>query len=440
MASIATTPKKDSRHYKLRAGLGQGLMYAILAIGAVIAIFPFVWMLETSFKTYGEHGARKLWPAGLSPAPYVGRPAPKHIVVPMEPTDAWRNAPRSFSPTLEGAFLVDKVTPFIAEKLAESNELSLPLEVLILASDTTDDGIVNYNDFVLTVNSRIVEQFSTRIKGNQSGGPDYFASDRGRWGPHFKVLEADPQHFVVKEYWDVWTMLFFNYKKAWTEADFSRYMRNSVFITLLTVVGVLITGILAAYAFARMHFPGKNLLFSFYLATYMIPGAVTIIPNYLIIVGLDNFFATKLAMPNAWYDNWTALTFPFMINAFSVFLLRQFFAQIPDELYEASLIDGCGHFRFLRQIVLPLSKAPIMSVVIFNTIWAWNQLQWPLIVTSTARWRPITVGLASFITEAAAETQLIMAGSVITTIPILVLYFFTQQQFTEGISTTGLKG
>ena len=90
--------------------------------------------------------------------------------------------------------------------------------------------------------------------------------------------------------------------------------------------------------------------------------------------------------------------------------------------------------------MLPLSKAPLMSVVVFNTIWAWNQLQWPLIVTSTARWRPITVGLSSFIRESAAETQLIMAGSVITTIPILVLYFFTQQQFTEGISTTGLKG
>ena len=440
MASITTTPKSGSEHYKLRAGLAQGVLYVILTIGAVIAIFPFVWMLQTSFKTYGEHGARKFWPAGLTMSPYAGRPAARHIVVPMEPTDGWRNAPRSFSPTLEGAFLVEEVTPFIAEKLAGSDEIALPLEVLILASDTTDDGVVNYNDFVLTINSRIVEQFSTRIKDRQSGGPDYFASGQGRWGPHFKVLDPDPQHFVVKQYWDVGTMMFFNYKKAWTEADFSLYMRNSVVITLLTVSGVLITGTLAAYAFARMHFPGKNLIFSFYLATYMIPGAVTIIPNYLIIVGLDDFFATNLAMPNTWYDNWTALTIPFMINAFSVFLLRQFFAQIPDELYEASLIDGCGHFRFLRQVVLPLSKAPLMSVVIFNTIWAWNQLQWPIMVTSTARWRPITVGLASFITEAAAETQLIMAGSVITTIPILVLYFFTQQQFTEGISTTGLKG
>ena len=440
MASITTTVKGDPERYKLRSGLAQGLMYVILTIGAVIAIFPFVWMLQTSFKTYGEHGAGKFWPAGLSAAPYLGRPAARHIVVPMVPTDAWRNAPRSLSTNLEGAFLVEEITPFIAEKLAGNDEVSLPLEVLILASDTSDDGIVNYNDFVLTIDTRIVEQFSTRIKGSQTGGPDYAASSQGRWGPHFKVIDPDPEHFVVKQYWDGWTMLFHNYKQAWTEADFSLYMRNSVFITVLTVGGVLVTGTLAAYAFARMKFPGKNLIFSFYLATYMIPGAVTIIPNYLIIVGLEDFFTTNFGMANAWYNNWTALTIPFMINAFSVFLLRQFFAQIPDELYEASLIDGCGHFRFLWKIVLPLSKAPIMSVVIFNTIWAWNQLQWPLMVTNTARWRPITVGLSSFISEAAALTQLIMAGSVITTIPILVLYFFTQQQFTEGISTTGLKG
>lgn len=439
MASLTTTPKSDSQ-YKLRTGLGQSTLYAILALGAIIAIFPFVWMLQTSFKTYGEHGAGKFWPAGLTLSPYRDRPAARLIVVPMVETREWRNAPRSFSPNLEGAFLVEEVTPFIAEAIAEDDEISLPLEVRILASDTTDDGVVNYNDFVLTIGSRIVEQFSTRIKGSQVGGPDYAASGQGRWGPHFKVVDANPEHFVVKQHWNVWTMLAYNYIKAWTEADFSLYMRNSVFITILTVVGVLVTGTLAAYAFARMHFPGKNLIFSLYLATYMIPGAVTIIPNYLIIVGLENYFTANLGMSNVWLDNWTALTIPFMVNAFSVFLLRQFFAQIPDELYEASLIDGCGHFRFLRQIVLPLSKAPIMSVVIFNTIWAWNQLQWPLIVTSTARWRPITVGLSSFISEAAAETQLIMAGSVITTVPILILYFFTQQQFTEGISTTGLKG
>jgi ABC-type glycerol-3-phosphate transport system permease component len=429
----------SAEQYRIRGFLGRSLLYLILTLGAIIAIFPFFWMLETSFKTYGEHGARKFWPAGLTPAPYLGRPAARDVVVEMGPAEGWSNIPRSFSEPLAGTLRVDQVTKYVAEKIVEEGE-SLPLEVFLLAYDTTDDDVENYDAYVLSVNSKIVKQFTTRITGRQIGGPDYYAANRGRWGPHFRVLDPNPQQFVVKQFWSPTAMLFHNYVSAWKEADFSQYLWNSVRITLLSVGGVLFTGVLAAYAFARMEFPGKNFIFSLYLATYMIPGVVTLIPNYLIIVGLEDYFSTNLGLANAWYDNWTALTIPFMVNAFSVFLLRQFFAQIPDELYEASIIDGCGHARFLRQIVLPLSKAPLMSVVIFNTIWAWNQLQWPLIVTSTDRWRPVTVGLAGFISEAAAETQLIMAGSVITTIPILILYFFTQKQFTEGISTTGLKG
>ncbi len=358
----------------------------------------------------------------------------------MYPTEEWKNTPRSFSPILEGRVEITQVSDYIAQKIKEDEEFSLPFEVLIMAADTTDDEVTNYDYFALTVDTRIVKQFTTVVTNNQRGGPDYSASDRGRWGPHFKVIDPNPEHFVVRESWSVWRMLFHNYVNAWREADFSLYLRNSVIITLLTVGGVIITGTLAAYAFARMNFPGKNLIFTLYLATYMIPGVVTLIPNYLIIVKLEEIFQTTFNIQNAWYDNWTALTIPFMVNAFSVFLLRQFFAQIPDDLYDAALIDGCGHLRFLQTVVIPLSKAPLMSVIVFNTIWAWNQLQWPMIVTSTNTWRPITVGLSGFIGEAAAETHLVMAGSVITTIPILILYFFTQKQFTEGISTTGLKG
>lgn len=438
--ATAAVPAKSAEHYTVRRTLLQAALYAVLALGAVIAIFPFLFMIQTSFKTYGEHGARRFWPDGLTLKPYLGRPPAKEVVVEMTPTESWRNASRSFSPPLGGEILVDEVTPYVAEEIAAEEGASLPLKVNILALDVTDDDVVNYDSFILAVDSTVIQQFTTRLKLGKVGGPDYFGAPRGRWGPHFEVVNPDPDNFVVKQQWNIGKMLMANYYEAWTEADFSLYMRNSVIITLLTVGGVVTTGTLAAYAFARMRFPLKNVIFTLYLATYMIPGAVTIIPNYLIIVGLEDYFATNFGMANAWYDNWTALTIPFMINAFSVFLLRQFFAQIPDELYEASLIDGSGHLRFLTQIVVPLSKAPLMSVIVFNTIWAWNQLQWPLIVTSTERWRPVTVGLTSFIREAAAETQLIMAGSVITTVPILILYFFTQRQFTEGISTTGLKG
>jgi len=414
-------------------------MYLALTLGAIVAIFPFAWMLLTASKTYGEHSQKVFWPAGLSTRPYTNLSLAQEIVVDMHPTDAWHGSTASFSPLVEGAIPVNEVSQLVAERL-EKKDIALPLNVLILAMDTTNDGIQNYDRFVLTVDSRLAEQFTTHIKLGQWGGPDYEGAARGRWGPHFKVIDAGPDHLVVKQGWNVWYMFFGNYITAWREADFALYTRNSVITTLLTVVGVVVTGTLAAYAFARMQFPAKGLLFTAFLATYMIPWTVIMIPDYLIIVGLEDFFKETFGITNAWYNNWTALTIPFMVNAFTVFLLRQFFAQIPNELFDAALIDGCGHLRFLTQIVLPISKAPLMTVIILNGIWAWNSLQWPLIVTSTADWRPITVGLSSFITEASAETQLIMAGSVITTIPILVLYFFTQKQFTEGIATTGLKG
>jgi len=439
MASTPATAESETREYRIRRGIVLGLLYLTLTLGAVVAVVPFAWMLLTASKTYGEHSQKVFWPAGLTARPYTNLPPAQEIVVDMHPTDAWHGSIASFSPLVEGVIPVNEVSRIVAENL-EKKGIAIPFNVLILALDTTDDGIQNYDRFVLTVDSRIAEQFTTRIKLGQWGGPDYEGAPRGRWGPHFEVIDPNPDHFVVKQAWNVWYMFFGNYITAWREANFALYTRNSVIITLLTIAGVVMTGTLAAYAFARMEFLGKNLLFTAYLATYMIPWTVVMIPDYLIIVALEDFFKESFGITNAWYNNWTALTIPFMVNAFTVFLLRQFFAQIPNELFDAALIDGCGHLRFLTRIVLPISKAPLMTVIILNGIWAWNSLQWPLIVTSTADWRPITVGLSGFITEASAETQLIMAGSVITTIPILMLYFFTQKQFTEGIVTTGLKG
>ncbi len=226
-----------------------------------------------------------------------------------------------------------------------------------------------------------------------------------------------------------------NYKDAWLQASFSKYFLNSVLITLGTLAGLLFTSILAGYAFGRIEFKGKNILFSMFLATMMIPESVTLIPNYLLIRG------TILPLPGGtWINTYWALTVPFMANAFSIFLLRQFFAQIPKELWDAARIDGCDHLRFLIQVVMPISKAPIMTVLLFGFTGAWNAFQWPLLVTTRNTWRPLMVGLYGFIQEAGPQTHLLMAGAVITIIPILIVYFLTQKQFTQGIATTGLKG
>ncbi len=225
-----------------------------------------------------------------------------------------------------------------------------------------------------------------------------------------------------------------NYANAWKEASFSLYIWNSIRITLLTLAGELTFSTLAAYAFARIKFPGRDFIFTALLSTLMIPAMVLIIPNFLTVTWLGRIGPLK------WINNWPALTVPFMGSVFSIFLLRQFFAQIPDELFDAAQIDGAGHLRFLWSVALPLSKAPVMVIIILSFIGTWNALAWPLLVTNSPDWRPISVGLNSFIGEAGQMTNLMMAGAVITVIPILVLYFFTQKQFTESIARSGLKG
>ena len=227
---------------------------------------------------------------------------------------------------------------------------------------------------------------------------------------------------------------FENYSRAWQDAQFSHYMINSVLITVITLAGELTFSVMAAYAFARIKFPGREVLFALLLSSMMIPGMVTMIPNLLTVTWLGR------VGPIAWIDNWPALTIPFMGSVFSLFLLRQFFVRIPEELFDAAKMDGASHLRILWQIVLPLSKAPVMVITVLSFIGTWNALAWPLLVTNTAEWLPISVGLYNFVQDAGSELNMVMAGSVITIVPILILYFLTQKQFTESIARSGLKG
>ncbi|MCA0454271.1 MAG: carbohydrate ABC transporter permease [Chloroflexi bacterium] len=233
--------------------------------------------------------------------------------------------------------------------------------------------------------------------------------------------------------------LFSNYAEAFQRANFGQFMWNSVRITAITLTGQLLVCIPAAYAFARMQFIGRNILFTMMLATMMIPEVARFIPNYLTVIWLGRLSDSLLGIP--WVNNWPALTVPFMAVPFTIFLLRQFFMQLPEDLWDAARIDGAGHIRFLRSVVIPLSTAPIMTAITFGFIGSWNSLLWPLLLTQTDEWRPVAVGLTKFVnSDAPNELHLQMAASVLMIIPILTLYFFTQRQFTEGIATSGLKG
>jgi ABC-type glycerol-3-phosphate transport system permease component len=225
-----------------------------------------------------------------------------------------------------------------------------------------------------------------------------------------------------------------NYTEAWVDGKFSIYFFNSVRITLITVSGQLVFCTMAAYAFARMQFPGKSFLFSLLLTTLMLPEAVTWVPNFITVTWLGRIG------PLPWINNWPSLTIPFMASAFNIFLLRQFFAQVPEELWDSAQIDGAGHLRYLIQIMLPISRAALTTVVIFGFIGSWNALAWPMLVTNSDDWRPISAALQHFLQEAGSYVHLQMAGAVITILPIVVVYLIAQKQFTEGIATSGLKG
>jgi len=217
--------------------------------------------------------------------------------------------------------------------------------------------------------------------------------------------------------------------KAWQIPLFFRYALNSVIVTLATVLGVLISSTLAAYAFAQMNIPGKGFLFMLLLGTIMIPGDLTLVPKVVMM------------MQWKWYNTYPALVVPFLANVVGIFLLRQFFMQIPKDLFDAALIDGAGHLRYLFTIVLPLSKPAFVTVGLLNFIAAWDSFKWPLLVTRDSNMRVLAVGLQQFLaSEGGTKVQLMMAFSTMVVLPVIIFYFFTQKYFTEGIATTGIKG
>jgi multiple sugar transport system permease protein len=226
-----------------------------------------------------------------------------------------------------------------------------------------------------------------------------------------------------------------------------RYFVNTLFIGFSIVLGVLFTSVLAAYAFARLSFPGRNLLFGVLLATLMIPFELTLVPNFVFMTWLptpESWLAGVLHLPDAevhnWIDTYYALIIPFTASVFSIFLFRQFFRAIPNELFDAALLDGATHSRFLWSIVLPLSKPALVTSALLTFLGTWNALMWPLLVTNSPQMRPIQVGLAQFIGEAGTQVQLLMAGATITVIPIVILYLILQRWFVEGISSVGIRG
>lgn len=228
---------------------------------------------------------------------------------------------------------------------------------------------------------------------------------------------------------------------------FVRQFINTLGISVVTVFGVLTTSALAAYAFAMLEFPGRNILFVIVLITLMIPEELVLVPRVIMMyepltaeaaIGQD--ILISLIPRLGWQNTAMALTIPFMTSAFAIFLLRQYFMQIPKELFDAARIDGAGHMRYLTTMMTPLAKPAIMTVGLLQFIGSWNEFKWTQLVTRTLEQRTLSVSLQNFLqTDGGAEGQLAMAVAVLIVVPIIILYFFTQQYFVEGVAKSGLK-
>jgi multiple sugar transport system permease protein len=203
---------------------------------------------------------------------------------------------------------------------------------------------------------------------------------------------------------------------------------NTAFVASSITFLHLAVSSLAAYAFARLRFPGRDWLFFAYLATLMVPGQVTLIPNFLIVKYLG------------WIDSYQALIIPQIFSAFGTFLLRQFFLTIPNELEDAARIDGASAFGIYWWIMLPLSGPALATLAVFTFTAQWNNFLWPLIVINNEQMRTLTVGLRALVGQYTVQYPLLMAGSVISILPMLVLFVVAQRFFVRGIALTGLAG
>ena len=222
-----------------------------------------------------------------------------------------------------------------------------------------------------------------------------------------------------------------NYPQAIERLNAGRLIFNTVWVGVWSTLGTLVTTVFAAFAFSRLQFKGRELIFNIFLTTMMIPGEMMTISNYITVVGyLDG------------KDTYWAMIIPFLISVYYIYLLRQNFKQIPNELYYAAKVDGTGDFKYLLKVMVPIAMPTLITITILKMMGAWNSYVWPMMVTTTKEMRLITTGLRmAFTSEEGRTVQgLQMAGSTIVTAPLLVVFIILRKYIMRGVSRSGIKG
>lgn len=221
-----------------------------------------------------------------------------------------------------------------------------------------------------------------------------------------------------------------NYPEAMRRARMGRLMYNTVLVGVFSTIGTLVTTICAAYAFARVKFIGRDLLFTIFLATMMIPGEMMVITNYITVINLN------------WIDTYQAMIVPFMVSVYYIYLLRQNFRQIPNELYLAAKVDGTSDLKYLFKVMIPIAMPTITTITILKLMGSWNSYVWPTLVTTKENMRLVSNGLRTAFTsdEGRTSQNLQMAASAIITAPLMLLFLFMRKYIMRGVSRSGIKG
>ena len=242
-------------------------------------------------------------------------------------------------------------------------------------------------------------------------------------------LKIEARIWIYPPQWIPNPILWQNYPEALDLMKFWQLLKNTLFLTTVGTFGIVLSSSWVVYGFARLNFPGKNLLFMVLLSTMMLPGQVTMVPQFILYKELN------------WINTYLPLLVPaFFGSAFYIFLLRQFYMGIPRELDDAAKIDGCGYIGIWWRIIMPLSKPALATVTVFSVINGWNDFLWPLIILNDANKFNLSLGLATFRGMYSTQWGYLMAASVVILLPPIVLYFFAQRLIVEGIALTGIKG
>ena len=415
-------PARSRRRFLIKKTVRRGLLYAVLCAIGLTMILPFIWMVSTSLKT--EKGAVEIPPKWLPRrsttfADYQGKSVKVSLLqkkVNVRRTDTgatmaiYAQALQSDKPYMG---LVGKATNYI---MADVNGSPTRVPVEVLSS---------------TARVRILEE-----------GPDCD-----------KVADLDGKNVYEKS---TISPQWSNYPTAWGKLPFGRSYINTIILSLSVTFGQVLTCSLAAFAFARLRFPGRDKLFFGYLATMMIPGAVTMIPVYVLFIKMPealnflfqtDWFSQDLYFMGKYYmgrlvggNSYFAMIAPGLFSAYGTFLLRQFFMSLPKELEDAARIDGCGNLRIYWHVTLPLSRVGLITLATFTFMGSWKAFMWPLLIINSEDLVPLQVLLQRFQGQYSSEHNLMMAGAIIVLIPLLIVFIVGQRYFVKGIQLGGVKG